>query len=54
MKKAFQAGAREGVYSDWSREPVRPGADEVRANPRSRAAKLRTALRAGTSGARAS
>ena len=46
VKKAFQAGARAGVFSDWSREPVRPGPDEVRANPRSRPAKLRWALRA--------
>ena len=48
VKKAFQAGAREGVLTSWSREPVRPGLEELRANPRARAAKLRTALRAGT------
>lgn len=48
VKKAFQAGAREGLYPAWSREPVRPGAEELRANPRSRPAKLRWALRAGT------
>ena len=48
VKKAFQAGAREGVLPAWSREPVRPGLEELRANPRARAAKLRTALRAGT------
>jgi 16S rRNA (cytosine1402-N4)-methyltransferase len=46
VKKAFQSGARDGLYSDWSREPVRPGREELRANPRSRPAKLRWALRA--------
>ena len=50
VKKAFQAGAREGRFSDWSREPVRPGPDELRANPRSRPAKLRWAVRAATPG----
>jgi 16S rRNA (cytosine1402-N4)-methyltransferase len=54
VKKAFQAGAREGIWVNWSREPVRPGLEEVRANPRSRAAKLRTALRAGVASDRAS
>jgi 16S rRNA (cytosine1402-N4)-methyltransferase len=54
VKKAFQAGARAGLYAAWSREPVRPGPDELRANPRSRPAKLRWALRAGTAGGRAS
>jgi len=48
VKKAFQAGARGGVWSAWSREPVRPGAEELRANPRARPAKLRWALRAET------
>ncbi len=47
VKKVFQAGAREGVWAAWSREPIRPGSEELRANPRSRPAKLRTALRAG-------
>ena len=50
VKKAFQAGAREGTWAGWSREPVRPGTEELRANPRSRPAKLRTALRAGAGG----
>lgn len=54
VKKAFQAGAREGLWAGWSREPIRPGPEETRANPRARAAKLRTALRAGTAGRPAS
>ena len=48
VKKSFPAGARAGFFSDWSREPVRPGPEEVRANPRARPAKLRWALRAET------
>ncbi len=48
VKKAFQAGARAGVWASWSREAVRPGPEEVRANPRARPAKLRWALRAET------
>jgi len=54
VKKAFQAGARTGIYAGWSRDPVRPGPEELRANPRSRAAKLRWAVRAGTFGDTAS
>jgi len=54
VKKAFQAGARDGLWAAWSREPIRPGAAELRANPRARPAKLRWALRAGTAGGPAS
>jgi 16S rRNA (cytosine1402-N4)-methyltransferase len=54
VKKAFQSGARDGVFSGWSREPVRPGRDELRSNPRSRPAKLRWAIRAATPGGPAS
>ena len=48
VKKAFQSGERAGLFSAWSREPVRPGPEELRANSRARPAKLRWALRAGT------
>ncbi|HEY2384582.1 MAG TPA: 16S rRNA (cytosine(1402)-N(4))-methyltransferase RsmH [Terriglobia bacterium] len=48
VKKAFQAAEREGVYSEVAHEIVRPSAEELRANPRSRSAKLRWA-RAATS-----
>jgi 16S rRNA (cytosine1402-N4)-methyltransferase len=54
VKKSLQAGAREGLWAGWAREPVRPGPGEQRANPRSRPAKLRWALRAGTAGVPAS
>lgn len=46
VKKAFQAGARDGVYADVSAEPLRASAAEIRANPRASSAKLRGARRA--------
>jgi 16S rRNA (cytosine1402-N4)-methyltransferase len=45
VKKAFQAGERSGEYARISSEVIRPGADELRANPRSSSAKLRWAVR---------
>ena len=47
VKKAFQSGQRSGVYAAVASELVRPSAQERRANPRSNAAKLRWAVRAG-------
>ncbi|MFO1488599.1 MAG: 16S rRNA (cytosine(1402)-N(4))-methyltransferase RsmH [Verrucomicrobiota bacterium] len=46
VKKAFEAGLQDGVYSDIAQEVVRPGAEERHANPRSAPAKLRWARRA--------
>ena len=46
VKKAFQAGYREGVYARIARDPMRPSAEERRANPRSSSAKLRWAVKA--------
>ena len=46
VKKAFQEGLRSGVYSAVTEDVIRPGADELRANPRSAPAKLRFAVRA--------
>ncbi len=46
VKKAFQEGQRNGVYATVAREVIRPGAEEVRANPRASSAKLRWAIRA--------
>ena len=46
VKKAFQAGERCGAYARVAPDPIRPSAEERRANPRSAAAKLRWAVRA--------
>jgi 16S rRNA (cytosine1402-N4)-methyltransferase len=47
VKKAFQTGRREGVYAASADDVIRASAEEVRANPRASAAKLRWAVRAG-------
>jgi len=46
VKKAFQRGHRDGAYARIALDPLRPPAEEVRANPRSSGAKLRWAVRA--------
>jgi 16S rRNA (cytosine1402-N4)-methyltransferase len=45
VKKSFQHFFREGVYSDIAREPIRPSAEECRANSRASCAKLRWAIK---------
>ena len=45
VKKSFEAGLRNGNYSQISQEVIRPTHEEVRANPRSSPAKLRWARR---------
>lgn len=45
VKKAFQAGLRDGLYVRVAPEPIRPSAEERHANPRSSSAKLRWAVR---------
>jgi len=45
VKKAFQAGLRDGIYRSVAPEPIRPTPEERRANPRSSSAKLRWAVR---------
>jgi 16S rRNA (cytosine1402-N4)-methyltransferase len=45
VKKAFQAGYREGVYADVADEVIRATWEETRANRRATAAKLRWAVR---------
>lgn len=45
VKKAFEAGLHEGVYSQISPEVIRPSAGECHSNPRSVPAKLRWAIR---------
>lgn len=46
VKKAFQAGHREGVYAAVSADVIRSTVAELRANRRAQAAKLRWAARA--------
>jgi 16S rRNA (cytosine1402-N4)-methyltransferase len=46
VKKAFEAGLRDGFYSDTAHEVIRPSPAERNANPRSAPAKLRWARRA--------
>ena len=48
VKKAFEAGLRDGLYAEIAREVIRPTPWERNANPRSASAKLRWARRAGT------
>lgn len=43
VKKSFEAGLRAGHYAEIAHEVVRSGSTELRANPRSSAAKLRWA-----------
>jgi 16S rRNA (cytosine1402-N4)-methyltransferase len=46
VKEAFRDGVRGGIYEEVSREPVVASEAEIRANARSRSAKLRWARRA--------
>ena len=46
VKKAFEAGLRDGAYAEIAGEVLRPTPEEQRANPRSAPAKLRWAQRA--------
>lgn len=46
VKKAFQAGLRDGVYADVAREVIRSTQEETFANRRASSAKLRWAVRA--------
>jgi 16S rRNA (cytosine1402-N4)-methyltransferase len=49
VKKSFQEFQRAGIYAAVSDEVIRPGREEVRANPRAAPAKLRWAVRADDS-----
>jgi 16S rRNA (cytosine1402-N4)-methyltransferase len=46
VKKAFQSGRRDGVFSDVARTVIRATMEETRANRRASSAKLRWAVRA--------
>jgi len=46
VKQSFKAGLRDGLYAAIAQDVIRPGAEELRANPRSSSAKLRWARRA--------
>jgi len=46
VKKSFEAGLRDGFYSEITREVIRPTPEERNSNPRSAPAKLRWAKRA--------
>lgn len=46
VKKAFQAGERDGTYASVAHEVIRPSFEEIRDNPRASSAKLRWAIRA--------
>jgi 16S rRNA (cytosine1402-N4)-methyltransferase len=48
VKKAFQAGYRNGIYSAIADEVIRSAKEETYANRRASAAKLRWAVRAGS------
>jgi 16S rRNA (cytosine1402-N4)-methyltransferase len=45
VKKSFQSGEHRGAYSEVAHEVLRATSEELRANPRSRSAKLRWARR---------
>ena len=47
VKRAFKAGAKAGVYSEVSKDVVRPSAEECARNPRARSTKMRWAVKAG-------
>ena len=46
VKRAFKAGAKAGVYSEVSRDVIRPSAEECARNPRARSTKMRWAVKA--------
>ena len=46
VKKAFQRFYREGIYSEISKDVIRPSAEECARNSRSRSTKMRWAIKA--------
>ena len=46
VKKALKQGYRDGIYSDFSKDVIRPSAEECARNGRARSTKMRWAVRA--------
>lgn len=46
VKRAFKAGAKAGVYSEVSKDVIRPSAEECARNSRARSTKMRWAVKA--------
>ena len=46
VKKALKAGYKEGIYSDYAKDVIRPSAKECTQNPRARSTKMRWAIKA--------
>lgn len=45
VKRSFKAGAKAGVYSEVSKDVIRPSAEECARNPRARSTKMRWAVK---------
>jgi 16S rRNA (cytosine1402-N4)-methyltransferase len=46
VKRAFKSGAKAGIYSEVSKDVIRPSAEECARNPRARSTKMRWAVKA--------
>lgn len=46
VKKSFQFFQRVGIFSEYSKEPIRPSAEECFSNPRAKPTKMRWAIKA--------
>ena len=46
VKKALKQGCKEGIYSDYSKDVIRPSAQECAQNGRARSTKMRWAIKA--------
>ena len=46
VKKALKQGYKEGIYSSYAKDVMRPSAQECAQNGRARSTKLRWAIRA--------
>ena len=46
VKKALKQGYKEGIYSDYAKDVIRPSAQECAQNGRARSTKMRWAIKA--------